>query len=509
MKISIPIPKIPRIRFPLKIPIPTIRIVHDREVNPGEDEYVRINPVPEKLRLLLSSMNSYCATNNADIYLGREKEVTQIFNSLQKTATPNVLLIGEHGVGKSAITQSLVYHILRGECPDALKDFHFVFWNIEKTLAIMKSEVEGDKIKGIVGEAFNFLTSHTNIVVVIDQIHLMETSPILVYYLSTLVRRSNVKLIGMCTEEDYENFFIYDSKNLSLFDIIPIMEPRHKKVYPMTVEYIKCLETIHEVKISEDMVDYTISVSSAFDSELCNPGLTLNFIEKSMIVAKQKGHKEVTKEDVNLNFNFNYELYSQMSDEDKKITAYHEAGHFLVTRKSENIKNYKTTAITIVPSDYFLGVTLFEMEVEKQTSCDTDYYIDVIASDLAGRVAELILQEEDGTNKITSGAASDLKNATGVAREIVTEYGMLESCGQNMTYFCNYDLSDLALLSDERKKLIDQETQKLIDLAYKRAEEILRKNINLLHLIARELLLNEVLDEKDLEILCNHVEETA
>lgn len=72
-----------------------------------------------------------------------------------------------------------------------------------------------------------------------------------------------------------------------------------------------------------------------------------------------------------------------------------------------------------------------------------------------------------------------------------------------MTVFCNYDLSDLALLSEERKQLIDEETQKLIDIAYKRAESILMENRELLDIIANALIENEVLDKKDLDTLCN------
>ena len=72
-----------------------------------------------------------------------------------------------------------------------------------------------------------------------------------------------------------------------------------------------------------------------------------------------------------------------------------------------------------------------------------------------------------------------------------------------MTVFCNYDLSDLALLSEERKQLIDEETQKLIDIAYKRAESILMENRELLDAIANALIENEVLDKKDLDTLCN------
>lgn len=483
----------------IKIPIPKIKIIR-----PDNVDYIRTDIVPQKLADYITDMNYVCAkNNNANIFQGREKEITQIFNSLQKTLKPNIILLGDTGVGKSAIIKSCVYRVLEGKCPKELISNHFIFWDIEKTLAVIGSE--NKKYANDISEVIKFLTSYSNLVVVIDEIHLMASSTLLIYYLSNLINLPNVKLIGMSSAKCFYDFFEYDKKALASVDIISIREPKPKKIYPMVNKFINFLETTHGVKISEEIVNYTISVSSAFYSELKNPGLTLNFIEKSMITAKEKMHSSVTKEDVNTNFNFNYELFNQMSNEDKKITAYHEAGHFIVSRMSKNIRNFKTTAMTIIPSEHFLGITLFEIEEEKQTSCDFDYYVDIIASDLAGRIAELILQEEDKTSKHTSGAAEDLKNATQIARDIVTEYGMIKDCGQNMTYFCNYDLSDLALLSDDRKKLIDEETQKLINLAYKRGKEILNDNINLLHLIAKALLENEVLDENDLESICNQV----
>ena len=73
-----------------------------------------------------------------------------------------------------------------------------------------------------------------------------------------------------------------------------------------------------------------------------------------MIVAKRKHRKEVTKKDINANFNFKYDMYRKMSAEDKKRIAYHETGHFLVNYLSENISNLKTSAITIVPAEDIL-----------------------------------------------------------------------------------------------------------------------------------------------------------
>ena len=229
----------------------------------------------------------------------------------------------------------------------------------------------------------------------------------------------------------------------------------------------------------------------------------MNLIDKSIVVAARNKHTTITRDDVNYNFNFRYDLYNKMSYHDKQITAYHEAGHFIVSKLSDNIKNYKITAITIVPAEDFLGINLLEFNQEKQTHLDADYFIDDIASDLAGRVAELILQGNGENVKYTANAASDLKHATRTARAIVTEYGMIKSCGENLTYFCEYDLSDLMLLSEERKKIIDREVQNIIKIAYERAQKILTENRELLDAIAKSLIENEVLDEKDLNKICD------
>ena len=463
---------------------------------------LKANLVPKRYREYLTDMNNLCANFNTDFVHGRDKEIKRIFNSLLKIQNPNIVLLGERGVGKTVTVQAAVKCILKKQCPEKLMDHHFIHLNIQKIIAASLYE---KRLENELKDIFNFLTSYSNIVVIIDEIHLIEKSSLLIYYLQVLLTSPNVKVIGITTEEEFYTYFAYESKMTSLIDVIPILEPKPKKIYSMIYEYIHMLEKSHGVTISEDLVEYTISVSAAFPSEMSNPGLALNFIEKSMIVAKERNHKEVLREDVNFNFHFNYELYEKISPEDKKITAYHEAGHFIVSKLSENIRNYKTTAITIVPAEDFLGVTMFEFEPEKQTSCDSDYYIDNIATDLAGRVAETILQGKGKEAKLTSGAYSDLKNATKIARKIVTEFGMIESCGHNMTYFCNYSLSDLALLSEERKKLIDDETQKIINKAYERAEKILTENRELLDLIASELLSNEVLDEKDLDRLCSKV----
>lgn len=458
------------------------------------------NLVPYRFYPYLLDLNSVYSTADSSVILGREKEIQRIFNCFLRTRKKNVVLLGEHGVGKTATLQKLVSKVIQGKCPKELKTYHFLYLDVQNILANMNKKKTSRKLEDII----DFITTYSNLVVVIDQVHLVQADYELSYYFSLLVKTQHVNILGLTTEEEFYDFFEYDLKTRTRLEVIPILEPKLKKVYPMIKKMVEGLEETYGITIKEELVKYIISVSTAFSTELCNPELTLDIVEKSMVYAKRKKQKEVTKQCINQNFNFNYELYNEMSEEDKLITAYHEAGHFVVNFLSENIRNQKTTAITIVPSEDFLGITLFEFEFEKQLSCNREYYVDNIAVDLAGRAAEEICH----TQGYTSGAISDLNHATNIARAIITEYGMIKECGENMAFLGNYDYADFSLLSDENKFQINQETKKLIEEAYERARKILQENKPLLDNVAKELLSNEVLDEKDLTRICKEYEQT-
>lgn len=464
------------------------------------ENYVTANVVPFNYYPYLFDLNYLYSRVDSSVILNRDKEIDRIFNCLLRDKKRNAILIGDHGVGKTATLQKLVSKVLKGDCPDELKNYHFVCLDVQHILANIEERTMIKKLKSIM----DFVTSCNNLVLVIDQVHLVQGSYILSYYFSSVIKSSNVGVIGITTEEDFYDYFEFDPKTRCRLELIPIKEPKAKKIYSMVKLIIKRLEKRHGVTITKELVEYIISVSGAFSTEICNPELTIDIVEKSMIYAKRNKDKSVTKAHINKNFNFDYELYNSMNQEDKKIVAYHEAGHFIVNKISENIRNMKTTAVTIVPSEDFLGVTTFEFEPEKQMSCDRSYYVDNIAVDLAGRVAETILHG-DGTKRYTSGANADLTSATNTARAIITEFGMIEECGENMALLGNYDFSDFSLLSDDNKQQINEQSQKLVNEALKRATDILTENKVLLERIAEELLKNEVLDEKDLDKICEEV----
>ena len=475
----------------MKIKIPKTKQTRD---------FASANLVPNKFSPYLFDMNYICSKVNSGILHGREREVNRIYNSLLKSRNANVVLLGGHGVGKSATLQIAIENVLKKKCPKELKNCHFLYLNIEAIIPELMHITMRRKFENII----KFISSSNNFIVVIDQVHLVQTNIVLSYYFTALVREIDVKVIGMSTEEEYYSYFEFDSKLRSNIDIIPILEPQNKKIYPMIKDVVKKFEEIYNVEITEDIVNYIISVLSVFKNEMYNPGLAMNLIEKSMIVAKRRKEKVVSRKAVNYNLNLNYEFYRQMSKEDKEVTAYHEAGHFIVLKLSENIKNCKTTSITIVPAEDFLGQTTLCFEDEKQTSMDLDYFIDYMAVDLAGIVAEKIYYGAD--DKYTSGGSSDLKHVTETARNVIASCGMVKGRGENMSYLGNLDIENLVMLSDEIKNEIDLSTKELIRRAEERARNILNNNRALLDRIAKELIKNDILDERDLDRICAEVQ---
>ena len=355
-----------------------------------------------------------------------------------------------------------------------------------------------------ISKLFRYLTNNTDdqIVLFVDKIHLLLHSSYTEFQLLKLLTMHNIRIIGTLTGEDFNEFYQLSRNLVKYFSIINVEEPQDSKIFDMIYDNVAITAIRHGVKVSDDIIRYSIALSKIFPSELSCPGNILKNLEKAMIRASNENHKDVTREDVKHSFNFDFELFEGISDEEKRITAFHEAGHFIVVRMSENIRNYATTLITIIPSDEFMGITAYDFDVKKQTYMNMDYFIDSIASDLGGRVAEEILLGKEF--KPSTGAASDLQHATQLARDVVTIYGMTSVSG-NMSDFCRYDILDYSLLSEEKKQNIDKEVQRIIEACYDRAKEILLKETELLKAIAEELLSNEVLDEHDLDRICSLV----
>jgi cell division protease FtsH len=190
-----------------------------------------------------------------------------------------------------------------------------------------------------------------------------------------------------------------------------------------------------------------------------------------------------------------------LTEAERKLTAYHEAGHAIVAIKipgSDPIHK-----VTIVPRGRALGLTASLPEVDRH-NYTKDWLIGSLAMFFGGRVAEEIVF---GADKVTTGAGNDIERATGLARRMVTQFGMSELIGplavgdKEQEIFLGREFAQRREISERTAQMVDDEVKRLIDEAYARATEILTANRELLDRIAAALLERETIDREDLDRL--------
>jgi cell division protease FtsH len=188
-----------------------------------------------------------------------------------------------------------------------------------------------------------------------------------------------------------------------------------------------------------------------------------------------------------------------MSEQEKKLTAYHESGHAIVgLNVPQHDPVYK---VTIIPRGRALGVTMFLPE-EERYSYTKQRLQSVICGLFGGRIAELLIF---GPENITTGAANDIEKATELARNMVTKWGLSEKLGP-LTYgedegevFLGRTMTRRKEVSDVTASEIDTEVRAIIDSNFKRAEKILRDNLDKLHLMAEALMKYETIGERQIK----------
>ena len=190
-----------------------------------------------------------------------------------------------------------------------------------------------------------------------------------------------------------------------------------------------------------------------------------------------------------------------MSEDDKLLTAYHEAGHCIVGQMSpDHDPVYK---VSIMPRGRALGITMFLPE-EDQYSASKRQLESQIASLFGGRIAELMIY---GGDRVTTGASNDIERATELARNMVTRWGFSDKLGplvygeENGQPFMGYPGSQGSKVSSNVAHQIDEEIRAVIDRNYQRAETILQENIDILHKMADALMKWETIDKNQIDAL--------
>jgi cell division protease FtsH len=188
-----------------------------------------------------------------------------------------------------------------------------------------------------------------------------------------------------------------------------------------------------------------------------------------------------------------------MSEKEKKLTAYHEAGHAIVGRLvPEHDPVYK---VTIIPRGRALGVTMFLPEQDKY-SISKKQLESQLASLFGGRVAEELIF---GSENVTTGASNDIERATAIARNMVTKWGLTEKLGP-LTYsededevFLGRSVTQHKHVSDDTARQIDLEVREIIENAHNKAKQLLEANNEKLHLMAEALMRYETIDTPQID----------
>jgi cell division protease FtsH len=187
-----------------------------------------------------------------------------------------------------------------------------------------------------------------------------------------------------------------------------------------------------------------------------------------------------------------------VSDEEKKLTAYHEAGHAVVSRSLP--KHMDVHEVTIIPRGRAGGYTMYLPEDDNMFQTRQEMYNHIVTS-MGGRVAEKLKMDD-----ISVGASGDIQQATNIAREMVTKYGFSDQLG-NVNYggdgevFLGADLTAHKTYSEETASMIDEEIRRIIGEAFALAEKILTENNDRLERVAQALLLVETIDGEQFEAL--------
>ncbi|MDF2890456.1 MAG: ATP-dependent metalloprotease FtsH [Clostridia bacterium] len=268
---------------------------------------------------------------------------------------------------------------------------------------------------------------------------------------------------------------------------------------------------IPDVKAREEILKiHARNKPLAVDVELSvlaksTPGFTPadleNVMNESALLAARKNKRKIELKDIEeavIRVIAGPEKKSKVvSEQDKKLTAYHEAGHAVIQKLLPNAD--PVHQISIIPRGRAGGYTISLPRQDKFYMSKSELEQEIVSL-LGGRVAEKLV-----LNDISTGAKNDIERSTNIARKMITEYGMSDVFGpitfgtDHDEVFIGRDLARSRNYSEEVAALIDKEVRGVIDKGYNHAEQLLKDNIDKLHAVAQALLEREKLDEQEFE----------
>lgn len=445
-------------------------------------------------------MNNNFKAEDSKVIFGRDKEIEKVLITFQKMTTRNIILIGEPGVGKTAIVEGLTERIVKKECPIEFQDKKVLSLDIngllEDTMYLGQREEKFKALK-------RYLENHEDVILFIDEIHNIigagrteGGSYDLANALKPILTNGKVRVIGATTHEEYNKYFANDGALKRRFQTLEVLEPKTGDLNKMLKGKKHKLERHHKVEVSEEAFETVVSQASGYHFDVANPARTIDVLDTAMVIAKNHGKKELDIKSILEVHEENIKNFKKMGKKDRKAIAYHETGHYIL-HKVLNTKFKNITLVSIIPAENYLGVNVFE---EKDVmGCKTrEDFINEIAECLAGDIASNL----KGYDK-NSGKQKDIEVASKIARKMILAYGMLSEDNNNLlgsySSYAEKGAIITELLSDNQKEELARQVDAILKEAYQVAEETLKKKDKQLEIIADALVLRGSLNKSEID----------
>ena len=450
--------------------------------------------IPETLKSCCEILNEQYFKGEECQILGRDKEIKQVWNIFSKKTKRNAILVGDAGVGKTAIVEAITIQIVNGKCPREFKNYKVVSLNLTGMVAGTKYRGEFElKIQHLI----QFLKTTSNIIVFIDEIHQIlgagsaeNSGPDLSGSLKPILARDDVVFIGSTTNIEYERYFAVDPAFKRRFEKISVKEPKLSEVKDMVALRVKSITDYHKVSMDDDVLNYAIITAKAMNYYGNNPDLTIDLVDRASAMAKLARRKAVKRVDVDKVFKTNYDMFKSMKRKDKLSTAYHEAGHALYKLMSKYNLRDDLKIVSIIPTSDYLGVTISELN-DCFAPVTRKAVMEKASMSLAGRVSqEFVSKDWD------FGASSDLENATSIIRSMIIEMGMDNDIYTNISLY-DYN-SNGHNMSPAAVDKVNDRISEIMKKVYDDTKKFLTKNKDKLDIIVNLLMKKGIISVQEI-----------
>ena len=271
-----------------------------------EDEEIS-GAAQKALRAFTTNLNDDVKKNKVDPVIGRAEELESLALALGRRSKNNVLMVGDPGVGKTAIAEGLAYNIVNDNVPDFLKEFSVYNLDIGSMLA-------GSKYRGDFEERFKLvltgLKSKGKTIMFIDEAHMMSgagaagsnSANDLANMLKPALAKGNIKVVASTTWEEYRKYFEKDRALMRRFQRVTIDEPSNEVTKDILRGIKKYYEDYHATTITDSAIDAAVKLSVKYQSDKKLPDKAIDLLDVACSRFKlsntPEGERTVSEEEI-------------------------------------------------------------------------------------------------------------------------------------------------------------------------------------------------------------------